>query len=266
MVTMDRGTFDHVKMQDFIRAAAIVALLSATATVRADVTKAKQLYSEGRTQYNLADYAKALDLFKRAYQEQPDPAFLFNIAQCERSLGRYDDAEKSYRAYLRESPDLPQQRVAEIKVLIGAMQAAAQQQRANLPPPGTEPPRTVSPPPQPTTAPQPPPITYVDTGKTLRIAGAATVGAGVVLLALGGVFAGLSYKAGQDAYHPSSDVYDPSADSRQTNFRNADIACFVVGGAAAVVGTVVWVMGRNRRETPTTRTAVAHFIGGAVAF
>jgi hypothetical protein len=90
----------------------------------------------------------------------------------------------------------------------------------------------------------------VDTGKPMRIAGIVTADVGVGVVALGVVFAVLSKVAGDDAYHPASGVYDHAADVRQTGYRNADIACFVVGGAAVVVGTTVWMLGRKRRHTP----------------
>lgn len=247
-----------------IRVAIVVAALCVGATARADLNRAKQLYEQGRTQYNLNEYEKALDLFKRAYQERADPAFLFNIAQCERALSRFDGAEKSYRAYLRESPDLPEQRVAEVRELIAAMTAAAQQQRANSSPPRTERQHAVAP--QQPAPPLPAPVAFIDTGRPMRLAGSVTAAAGVALLALGGVFAGLSYKAGQDAYHSPSGVYDHNADARQTTFRDADIACFVVGGAAVIAGATVWLIGRKRRETPTARTAGVHLTPNGVAF
>ena len=261
-----RGKFRFVTTHFVLRIATLTVLLT-VGMAHADVNKAKQLYGEARTQYNLNEFAKALDLFKRAYQEHADPAFLFNIAQCERALGRYDDAEKSYRAYLRESPELPDERTSEVKALIGAMAAAAQQQRANPSPPSAAPSRATSPSPlPPPAATQPPAVTYVDTGRPMRIGGIAIAAVGIGVAALGGVFAGLSYKAGQDAYHASNGVYDPNADARQTSFRNADIACFVVGGAAAVAGTVVWLIGRKRRETPTIRAASIQPTPNGVAF
>lgn len=242
-------------------AAALVVLLT-VGVARADTNKAKQFYGEARTAYNLSDYARALDLFKKAYQEHPDSAFLFNIAQCERALARYDEAERSYRAYLRESPELPEQRVAEIKVLIGAMAAAAREERARLPPPGTEPPHVA----QQKAPTPPPPVAYVDTGKPMRIAGIVTADVGVGLVALGAVFAGLSYKEGQDAFHPSSGVYDHNADARSSAYRSGEIACFVIGGAAVAVGTTVWLLGRKRRETPRPGTARVQLTATGVRF
>src|SRR4051794_17091978 len=69
--------------------------------------QARQLYDEGLTDYNLGHYEQALAVFEKGYRLWHDSSFLFNIAQCQRALSRYEDAERSYRSYLRESPKLP---------------------------------------------------------------------------------------------------------------------------------------------------------------
>lgn len=239
---------------------ASLALVLVTSTAHADVAKARAHYERGTQAFNLQDFRTALEEFKQAYVEQPDPVFLFNIAQAQRQLGEYDAAAKSYRLYLANRPDAPNR--DQVARLIDQMDAAAREARAKEPPTGTQPPSTTPPTAPPTTTPPPavataPAVEVVDTGKTMRLAGLVTAGAGVALVALGGVFAGLSYQAGNQAYHPSSGIYDHAADERQTNFRNGDIACFVIGGAAVAVGTTVWVLGRKRRETPRPATALA---------
>jgi tetratricopeptide (TPR) repeat protein len=218
---------------------------------RADVEKARQLYERARVQYNVGDYRAALAGFKAAYLEQPSPTLLFNIAQAQRQLGAFVDAEKSYKTYLRESPNLPPDQVAEVRRLIAAMEEADRNARARLPPPGVEPtqvPTQLSPK-QATTEPAreaPPPV---DQGRPMRIAGIVTAGVGAGLVVLGVVFAVLSKQAGDDAYYSSSGVYDYNADQRRVAYRNADIACFVVGGAAVVTGTTLWLLGRRARST-----------------
>ena len=64
---------------------------------------------------------------------------------------------------------------------------------------------------------------------------------GVALLVLGGVFAGLSKSAGDDAYR--GPVYDYVADQRQKNFRAGDIACFTIGGVAVIAGATLFALG-----------------------
>ena len=58
--------------------------------------------------------------FEGGYRMRHDPAFLFNIAQCQRQLRRYE--ERSYRAYLRETADLSDSTRAQVQKL--AVEAA----------------------------------------------------------------------------------------------------------------------------------------------
>jgi hypothetical protein len=77
---------------------------------------AKTRYMSGQSHYNLNEFAEALQDFKEAYRLRPDPAFLFNIAQCERQLGNLEEAIKFYRSYLRNKPDAGNKREIEKKI------------------------------------------------------------------------------------------------------------------------------------------------------
>jgi tetratricopeptide (TPR) repeat protein len=115
-------------------------LLCASVAHADDVGAAKTHYQDGTKRYNLGDYEQALTEFKAAYLAKSDPAFLFNIGQCQRQLGLWDAAEKSYRGYLRESPSLPAKNREEVKKLIAEMETAVKENRAKQPPQGTLPP------------------------------------------------------------------------------------------------------------------------------
>jgi tetratricopeptide (TPR) repeat protein len=69
--------------------------------------EAKEAYQRATKYYNLSDFQHALDSFKEAYLDYPDPSFLYNIGQCQRQLGQAKDAVLSYKAYLRERPTSP---------------------------------------------------------------------------------------------------------------------------------------------------------------
>lgn len=134
-----------------------ILVIAGVAHAESSTAKAKQLYDQGLTDYNLGHYEEALVAFEQAYRIRHDAAFLFNIGQCQRQLRRYQAAEQSYRAYLRESTDLPSEQRGEVQKLVVEMQKAQQdeQQRAKQPPTGTQPPtdlRAQTPPPA-TTAP-----------------------------------------------------------------------------------------------------------------
>ena len=102
---------------------------------------AKQAYTEGKRQYDVGDYAAALDAFKKAYFNYEEPVFLFNIAQCYRALGDKPSAVRTYRAFLRNWPKAPNREQVEriIAQLDAAIAEDASAQAA--PPPGTLPPQ-----------------------------------------------------------------------------------------------------------------------------
>jgi tetratricopeptide (TPR) repeat protein len=140
----------------------VVALFAIAAAPRiadadSDTAKAKQLYAQGVTAYNLGHYDEALTAFEMGYRLRQDSAFLFNIAQCQRMLNRYQDAERTYRAYLRESPALPDAKREQIQKLIAEMENAIEEQRSKQPPTGTQAPATTQPtePASPNTRPAP---------------------------------------------------------------------------------------------------------------
>src|SRR5262249_39827736 len=76
---------------------AIAALLLVPRAAGADQAQAKLHYGRARTYFELREYRKALEEFKAAHVEKPDPAFLFNIAECHRYLGEPADALFFYR-------------------------------------------------------------------------------------------------------------------------------------------------------------------------
>jgi tetratricopeptide repeat protein len=109
-----------------------------------DRAAARQAYNEGTKYYDLNQYAEALEAFKRAYWNYEEPAFLFNIAQCHRALGRNSEALAFYRSYLRKSSDPPNR--AEVQRIIADLEQVMARQKAvsSGPPQGVA--ETISPP------------------------------------------------------------------------------------------------------------------------
>src|SRR5687767_11225182 len=73
-----------------------LALYAAPASAQptpADIEKATKLFNEAETQC------------KEAYRLSYKAELLFNIAQCYRQLGKYEEALRSYKTYLRDDPD-----------------------------------------------------------------------------------------------------------------------------------------------------------------
>jgi tetratricopeptide (TPR) repeat protein len=121
----------------------------------------------GQSHYNLNEFSEALQDFKEAYRLHPDPAFLFNIAQCERQLGDFDEAIKFYRSYLRNKPEAPnakevQKKIDELKALSEGKRKSKEGAPAGVSAPSTAPPamdssRGTAPPPPPVAPLSPPP-------------------------------------------------------------------------------------------------------------
>jgi tetratricopeptide (TPR) repeat protein len=123
---------------------------------------AKARYLSGQSHYNLNEFAEALQDFKEAYRLRPDPAFLFNIAQCERQLGNLEEAIKFYRSYLRNKPDAGNKReierkIEELKGLIDAKKKVTTGSPQAVMPPSTVDDST------PTHVPEPPPPAPIQT-------------------------------------------------------------------------------------------------------
>jgi uncharacterized cupin superfamily protein len=81
---------------------------------------AKEHYNQGTRHYELGHYQEALGEFEAAYMAVPDPAFLFNIAQCHRKAGHDKEAIGFYKSYLRNAPKAPnradvQKRIQELE-------------------------------------------------------------------------------------------------------------------------------------------------------
>src|SRR5712691_7937698 len=79
----------------------VVAVLGLGSVVAyADDVKAKQLFEQGERAYNLGEWEQAVALFRKAYEESPEPAFLFNIAQTYRQWGNCRQSVFFYKRFL----------------------------------------------------------------------------------------------------------------------------------------------------------------------
>jgi outer membrane protein OmpA-like peptidoglycan-associated protein len=67
--------------------------------------QARRLYEEGDKAYNLADFDRAIDAFKRAYALAPKPELLFNLGQAYRQKGDRTAAIEYYERFLGEAPN-----------------------------------------------------------------------------------------------------------------------------------------------------------------
>ncbi len=98
----------------------VVLGLSSPAAVSAgdgDRAAAKAHYEAATKYYDLHEYEDAAKEYKAAYFAKPDPAFLFNIGQCYKRLGKSDQAVDFFREYLKKAPlDEPNRANAEARI------------------------------------------------------------------------------------------------------------------------------------------------------
>jgi hypothetical protein len=169
-----------------VAAALIVAEVPEPPLALADAAKSRAHFDKGRAYFQISEYRKALEEFKAAHIEKPDPAYLYNIAECHRHLGETAEAAVFYRRFLGLTAPDNQARGSATKYLAemespaaapappasaGAPPGAAATPPAGKPgappaPPIVTPPASTAPPPlapepqaepQPQPAPPPPP-------------------------------------------------------------------------------------------------------------
>ncbi len=136
--------------------ATVAAAVSLPATVaRAeDAEKARELYRQGSKYYDVGQFDKAIESWQQAYDQKPDPSFLYNIAQAYRQKEDPKQAIFFYKSYLRNSPKATNK--AEVQQRIDALQKlldSGGRGTGTIPPPPTTAPPPVVAPPQTTTPP-----------------------------------------------------------------------------------------------------------------
>lgn len=74
---------------------------------------AKRHYDRGEKLFALGKFDEALDEYQKAFDAKPLPGFLFNIGQCYRNLGDYDQAIFSFKKFLKLDPETPKREAVE---------------------------------------------------------------------------------------------------------------------------------------------------------
>jgi tetratricopeptide (TPR) repeat protein len=111
-----------------------------------DIEAAKAHFSRGTRLYQVGEYRQASEEFKAAHLAKPDPAFLYNIAQCHRQLGELEQAVTLYRRYLAGSPNASNRAEVEDRIADLEAQVAAHKRGVSASPlPGRVPPVSVQP-------------------------------------------------------------------------------------------------------------------------
>jgi len=91
-----------------------VALPSRSAHADDPATRAARRHFErGEKLFALGKFDDALEEYQTAFDAKPLPGFLYNIGQCYRNLGDYDQAIFSFKKYLKLEPDAPNKEAVE---------------------------------------------------------------------------------------------------------------------------------------------------------
>ena len=83
-----------------LRVIAVATLVLTASSAFADEAAARKSFAAGERAYNLGEFEKAVTLFKQAYAEWDEPAFLFNIAQTYRQIGDCKQSQFFYKRFL----------------------------------------------------------------------------------------------------------------------------------------------------------------------
>jgi hypothetical protein len=95
------------------------------------VTQAKAHYELGMTAYELGHYDRAIDAFSKAYELDPAPVLLYNIAQAHWKKNNPEQAISFYRRYLEADPQA--QNRARIKTRIHELETQLKQNPRPMP-------------------------------------------------------------------------------------------------------------------------------------
>lgn len=131
--------------------AGIVTIVCAAALVASSAARAESggadsaqaHFDRGAKLYNLGHFQDAIPEFEKAYDLDPSPIFLFNIAQSHRQLGNKERALFFYRRYVEQAPNAPNR--DDVQRRMKELQAALQQEQETKPEQKAKPPTDVPP-------------------------------------------------------------------------------------------------------------------------
>lgn len=132
-----------------MKLAAVLALVVATATVRADTPPKPNgpppIFDKIRELYERGDYEGVRRELLELYQLSPSPSLLFALGQAELNLGNYEAAIDYYDKFIATNPS-PEQ-VALAQQAIGAARIKLAEPKPDKPPPPPDDPEPLPPPP-----------------------------------------------------------------------------------------------------------------------
>jgi len=234
------------------------------AQAQPDTATAQAAFAEGQRRYSAGEYLPAATKFEAAYAADPDPVYLFNVAQAYRLGNACLQAVSYYRRFLEAVPNPPN--LAKVNQYLEQAESCAKAMAPVDPAPPTNPPL------EPLVA--DPPLTErpasEDLGRTKRwlgigglVIGGAAIGIGVYYTTEASRLTDERLEARRRCLTvPCMAGYGDAIDAAgETAARRAKIS-FAVGGAAAIGGVVLYMLGRSPERSSI---AVLPTSGGAYA-
>ena len=219
-----------------------------------DAEDPNSLTDQAVARFQAKDYEGAVELFERAYENDRNPNYLFNIGRVYEESGDLDKSVEYYGRFVNEpGVDLESREIAlkRLRVLKEILSQTAAAKEPDKPPEPAEGPQEGDTPP-------------VDDGKRklsgAEIAGYSVMGLGGAAMIVGGVFGGLalSQQSKLDT-QMSLENRQEVIKSGETNALAADIL-IISGGVLVATGLIVALVGR--RNARAKSKAVARFSPG----
>lgn len=89
--------------------------------------------SDAKVLEEVGQLSEALDEYREAYRQRPEPFLLYRMASIHDQLDHPRDALKLYRRYLNENPNLPEERQAEVATNIARLTLSLADSASNEP-------------------------------------------------------------------------------------------------------------------------------------
>lgn len=215
----------------------------------AKLERAMQAYDRGTKAYQSARYDDALGYFQEAASLYGSPDFQYNIGLCYEKLDKHDEAVRAFRTYLRAKPDAADRANVEdriARILERTEKAGKKKDPTDLPAVGPEPPLLA--------------------GRGFITAGGVLIGVGAAVAIGGGLGFGLVAKsrsddldAVQNGGNPRDLTFDQAGniETEGKRFEALQITTAAIGGAVAIGGVVLLVLGFKQRNAEKQRRAKA---------
>lgn len=244
----------------------VLALLVSTTSAYADDPLAKPASAEARERlvagnrlYRLREFDKAVEQYKAGALKEDSPVFHYNLGQCFRQLGEYEDAIWHYERFLdRGRP------TGEIK---DAVDGFIKQMKDELAKKAmTQPPTDPAPDTRPTAQPPPAAVTVIDRAEPWYMDGVGWGLTGAGIIGVGGSI-GLFISASgldDDANAETQQQVRDELHERASNRRLIGAVIGIAGGAALVTGVIKLVIRPKDRERTIKTSLDVGFTGDGI--